>query len=86
MEENKTECQFCASLRLVKEINDSHKEARPSSVGNYETECRASLVAEDYYIGNGEREYSGRVTHSSVQLNFCPECGRQIPREETLLK
>lgn len=31
----------------------------------------------------GEKHCRGTITHGSRVLNYCPECGRKLEREET---
>lgn len=78
--EEKEVCLFCKELKLTKEIMDDHKKARNRPYET-KTEYRVALVTQHYDNPNYPDWCTGSHTHQSMELNFCPVCGRKIELE-----
>lgn len=72
MSENIKTCSFCELLKDVR--------ARLFCTGEVNTtfECKAALVVED----SRRSEFGGKINYNPRQLNFCPECGRKLEKNE----
>ena len=70
-------CEFCYEFNIVKDLN----KGRPNA-NNYEIKYYSCFIEYLYY----NKIYSGRTTHHKHELNFCPECGRKLKRENILEK
>lgn len=61
-------CKFCDLLNLMKRLEENHNDLE------YLIEYKAALISESYY----KKQFSGQSTHDSYDLNYCPECGKEI--------
>ena len=69
------DCFFCEQLEKTRGI--AAEGVRPSSIHS-KVKFNAALVCEEYY----ENRFIGSTTFAGYTLNFCPECGKIIDREE----
>lgn len=74
-------CKMCA---LIKEENEERKHreqhSEKESVRSFTSVLKVKLVRETWDKANRLR---GTLTHSSCEMNFCPQCGRKIEKKET---
>ena len=71
------DCTFCNWLNEVKLCDKSFAKNNDGRTGETEYKYGVALVHETYY--NGLR--SGRSTHKTEQLNYCPVCGIKMEQE-----
>ena len=68
-------CFFCEQLEKQRVL--AAEDIRPSMV-DFKVKFSTALVCEEYH----EDRFIGSTTFAGYTLNFCPECGERIDREE----
>lgn len=70
-------CAFCKSLNDVK-ARLEYYEDKQNTDRNVSYEFKTALLVETSCDG----VVDGRISYSPRALNFCPDCGRKIAKEE----
>ena len=61
-------CKSCEMLESIRQVDNRYREE------GFSKKYKAKLVEEKY---RGE-DLIGRISHCSVDLNYCPECGKKL--------
>ena len=68
---NLESCKFCAELKFLK---DEHAK---SSIPDISRKYSVAIVDEAFR----ERRCCGRCVYHNHKLNYCPECGKSLKKE-----
>lgn len=62
-------CKFC---EIFEDIERTHNQME-----GFSKKYTCALISETYR----GKDYKGRTTYGSMELNYCPECGRKLKNE-----
>lgn len=70
-------CKMCYLIEIENEIRKHERKEQPQ----FTNVLKVKLVSETWDKMN---RLCGTLTHSSCNINFCPQCGRKISKSETV--
>lgn len=85
-----SKCSFCSAMEQYREIYATSKslttEKDKAIFGEYMTEYSVAIVRRSWYKKLGKRS-GGRTTDYRYRglgyaLNYCPECGKRMDKDE----
>ena len=62
-------CEFCHEFNLISEFNADEEQS-------IQVQYYSCFVEDTFYKGI----HSGRTSHRLHELNYCPECGKELKR------